>query len=56
VITGDEHALLMHAEELRAAAVAVDDFSEQEYLRRTAPGILREVSQKGTSHDQVLAS
>jgi acyl-CoA dehydrogenase len=56
VITSDEHDLVVRAEELRAAAVAVDDFSEHEYLRRSAPGILRHVTSKGETHDQVLAS
>jgi acyl-CoA dehydrogenase len=56
VITSDEYTLLVHADELRAASVAVDDFSEHEYLRRSAPGMLREVTPKGETHDQVLAS
>jgi acyl-CoA dehydrogenase len=32
VITTEEHALLARAEELRAAAIQVDDFSQEEYL------------------------
>jgi acyl-CoA dehydrogenase len=48
VITGDEHALLARAEELRAAAIAVDDFSQEEYLTHSAPGVLREVN----AHDE----
>ena len=44
VITNDEYALLAHAEELRAAAIAVDDFSQEEYLTHSAPGVLREVN------------
>jgi hypothetical protein len=34
VITADEHALLARAEELRTAAIQVDDFSQEEYLSR----------------------
>ena len=56
VIDGDEHSLLVRAEELRAASVAVDDFSEEEYLERSAPGILRGVTTKGETHEQILAS
>jgi acyl-CoA dehydrogenase len=48
VITSDEHALLARAEELRAAAIAVDDFSQEEYLSHSAPGVLREVN----AHDE----
>jgi len=48
VITSDEHALLERSEELRAAAIAVDDFSQEEYLSHSAPGVLREVN----SHDE----
>jgi acyl-CoA dehydrogenase len=44
VITSDEHALLARAEELRAAAIAVDDFSQEEYLTHSAPGVLREAN------------
>jgi acyl-CoA dehydrogenase len=44
VITNDEHALLARAEELRAAAIAVDDFSQEEYLHHSAPGVLHEVN------------
>ena len=44
VITSDEHALLGRAEELRAAAIAVDDFSQEEYLEHSAPGVLHEVN------------
>ncbi len=44
VITSDEHALLARSEELRAAAIAVDDFSQEEYLKHGAPGVLREVN------------
>jgi hypothetical protein len=32
VITTEEHALLARAEELRSAAIQVDDFSQDEYL------------------------
>jgi hypothetical protein len=44
VITADEYALLARAEELRAAAIAVDDFSQEEYLTHSSPGVLREVN------------
>ncbi|MDP9190206.1 MAG: acyl-CoA dehydrogenase [Acidobacteriota bacterium] len=44
VISSDEHALLARAEELRAAAIAVDDFSQEEYLTHSAPGVLAEVN------------
>jgi acyl-CoA dehydrogenase len=43
VITPDEHAVLLRSEELRYAAIQVDDFSQEEYLHHTAPGVLREV-------------
>lgn len=48
VITSDEHALLARSEEMRAAAIAVDDFSQEEYLTHSAPGVLREVN----AHDE----
>lgn len=48
VITSDEHALLGRADELRAAAIAVDDFSQEEYLKHCAPGVLRDVN----AHDE----
>lgn len=38
VITADEHALLLRAEELRGAAIQVDDFSQEEYLNRSSRG------------------
>ncbi|MFL6246467.1 MAG: acyl-CoA dehydrogenase [Thermoanaerobaculia bacterium] len=44
VITNDEYALLARAEELRAAAIAVDDFSQEEYLTHGAAGVLREAN------------
>ena len=34
VINASEHAVLMRAEELRAAAIQVDDFTQEEYLAR----------------------
>ena len=43
VITTDEHAILLRSEELRMAAVQVDDFSQEEYVNHSAPGVLREV-------------
>ncbi|MGZ5432292.1 MAG: acyl-CoA dehydrogenase [Thermoanaerobaculia bacterium] len=43
VITADEHAVLLRAEELRNAAIQVDDFSQEEYLSHSARGVLREV-------------
>ncbi len=48
VISSDEHALLARSEEMRAAAIAVDDFSQEEYLTHSAPGVLREVN----AHDE----
>ena len=44
VITADEHAVLLRSEELRAAAIQVDDFSQEEYLSHGARGVLREVN------------
>ncbi len=46
VITRDERALLVRAEELRAAAIAVDHFSQEEYLTRSGPGVLRQVNER----------
>lgn len=42
LITNDEHAVLVRAEELRNAAIQVDDFSQEEYLSHRAPGVLRD--------------
>jgi hypothetical protein len=39
--TVDEHAVLLRSEELRTAAIQVDDFSQEEYVShgaRRAPG------------------
>ena len=41
IITADEHVVLVKSEELRAAAIQVDDFSQEEYLSH---------SSRGTSH------
>lgn len=38
VITKDEHADLIKAEEMRYAAIQVDDFSQNEYLLRSSAG------------------
>jgi len=38
IITSDEHGVLLRSEELRAAAIQVDDFSEDEYLTHSARG------------------
>jgi len=38
VITADDHATLLRAEQLRDAAIQVDDFSQDEYLHHSAPG------------------
>jgi acyl-CoA dehydrogenase len=46
LITSDEHALLIRAGELRAAAIAVDHFSQEEYLTHSAPGLLRQVTDR----------
>ncbi len=43
VITSDEHAVLLRSEELRTAAIQVDDFSQEEYLTHSSKGVLREV-------------
>ncbi|HEV7240677.1 MAG TPA: acyl-CoA dehydrogenase [Thermoanaerobaculia bacterium] len=40
VITAEEHAVLLRSEELRAAAIQVDDFSQEEYLNHSARGIV----------------
>ncbi len=44
IITNEEHALLARAEELRAAAIAVDDFSQKEYREHSSPGVLGQVN------------
>jgi acyl-CoA dehydrogenase len=46
IITADEHALLARAEELRAEAIAVDHFSQEEYVTHTAPGVLSTVNER----------
>jgi acyl-CoA dehydrogenase len=38
VISADEHTVLMRSEELRNAAIQVDDFSQDEYLNHSARG------------------
>jgi acyl-CoA dehydrogenase len=38
IIGADEHAVLLRSEELRTAAIQVDDFSQEEYLARSARG------------------
>jgi acyl-CoA dehydrogenase len=43
VIAADEHAVLLRSEELRTAAIQVDDFSQEEYLSHSAKGVLHEV-------------
>lgn len=45
IITADEHKVLLHAEELRAAAVQVDDFSQEEYLHHSSRGIMHVVDE-----------
>ena len=40
VITAEEHAVLARSEELRTAAIQVDDFSQEEYLNHSARGIV----------------
>jgi acyl-CoA dehydrogenase len=44
VITKEEHADLVRAEELRTQAIQVDDFSQEEYLHHSSPGALGESS------------
>jgi acyl-CoA dehydrogenase len=46
IINAEEQALLARAEELRAEAVAVDDFSQEEYLTHSAPGVLGTLNEK----------
>lgn len=43
LITQAEHADLLRAEELRFAAIQVDDFSQEEYLNHSAKGVLRDL-------------
>jgi acyl-CoA dehydrogenase len=38
VISNDEHAVLLRSEELRTAAIQVDDFSQEDYLAHSARG------------------
>jgi acyl-CoA dehydrogenase len=38
IITNDEHAILLRSEEMRNAAIQVDDFAQDEYLSHTARG------------------
>jgi acyl-CoA dehydrogenase len=47
VISRDEHAVLIRAEELRSEAIQVDDFSQEEYVSHSAPGVLRDVRGAG---------
>lgn len=51
-ITEAEHALLLRAGELRAAAIQVDDFSQEEYLNRSSGGAVAPV---GTERNQSVA-
>jgi acyl-CoA dehydrogenase len=44
IITSGEHAVLLRSEELRNAAIQVDDFSQEEYVSHSAPGVLRDVN------------
>jgi acyl-CoA dehydrogenase len=44
VISAEEHADLRRADDLRTAAIQVDDFSQEEYLGHKAPGALRKVN------------
>ena len=38
IVSADEHAILLRSEELRTAAIQVDDFSQEEYLGHGARG------------------
>jgi acyl-CoA dehydrogenase len=38
IISNDEHMVLLRSEELRAAVIQVDDFSQEEYLTHSARG------------------
>ena len=40
VITTDEQALLRRADEMRKAAIQVDDFSQEEYLHHSSRGVV----------------
>jgi acyl-CoA dehydrogenase len=46
VITQAEFADITRAEELRAQAIQVDDFSQDEYLNHTSAGVLREILER----------
>ena len=50
VINADEAALLARAEELRSAAIAVDDFSQEEYLHHSSKGVLDLVASDSESN------
>ncbi len=45
MIGSTEHADLVRAEELRGLAIAVDDFSQDEYLHHSSSGALRQVQE-----------
>jgi acyl-CoA dehydrogenase len=46
VINAAEFADIARAEDLRAQAIQVDDFSQDEYLNHTSAGVLREVQEQ----------
>jgi acyl-CoA dehydrogenase len=49
IITADEQQVLLHAEELRAAAVQVDDFSQEEYLHHSSRGMMHVVREENVA-------
>jgi len=49
VVTSDEHAVLLRAEELRSAAIQVDDFSQEEYLNHSSSGVVEVVEESEAS-------
>jgi acyl-CoA dehydrogenase len=48
IITAEEHADLLRADELRSAAIQVDDFSQEEYLERSSRGTLHQMEESAT--------
>ncbi|MEA2491792.1 MAG: acyl-CoA dehydrogenase [Acidobacteriota bacterium] len=54
VITADEHKVLLHSDELRTAAVQVDDFSQEEYLHHSSQGML-ELVHEGSADEEHVA-
>ncbi|MCU1244097.1 MAG: acyl-CoA dehydrogenase, partial [Acidobacteria bacterium] len=53
IITQEEAADLARAEELRAQAIQVDDFSQDEYLHHSSPGVLHRAQPARTKLETV---